>query len=140
MSIDKIVYNIVNQDNRITKNPLFVVERQVLDYGYSHDYSDYYHWIDSMEGDVVSCDLEIQKLEKLEAKYESTGDYYKYYYKKRWEFVTACFTEKGCEEYLNINGHNLGKTRIYVYGTHRNNEYHEIRNMLIERYHESNAK
>jgi hypothetical protein len=52
-------------------------------------------------------------------------------YIDRWEYVTACFTEKGCQDFIAIEGHNLGETRIYADNSYRNNEYREIRDFIL---------
>lgn len=46
------------------------------------------------------------------------------------EFVTACFTEEGANNYLKINGHNLRKPFIYVTSLYRNEEMIKIRELL----------
>ncbi|HEC3266866.1 TPA: ead/Ea22-like family protein, partial [Escherichia coli] len=46
------------------------------------------------------------------------------------EFVTCCFTEQGCKDYLAANGHNLRLPFIYVKSGFRNAEYIGIRNWL----------
>ncbi|EEU2698816.1 TPA: ead/Ea22-like family protein, partial [Escherichia coli O157] len=46
------------------------------------------------------------------------------------EFVTCCFTEQGCKDYLAVNGHNLRLPFIYVKSGFRNAEYIGIRNWL----------
>lgn len=48
-----------------------------------------------------------------------------------WEFVTACFTEKGCKDYLAVNGHNLTEPRIYAAGSYRNEEFRTVREYLL---------
>jgi hypothetical protein len=48
-----------------------------------------------------------------------------------WEFVTACFTEEGCKEYLRQDGHNLrGEVEIFVAGGYRNDEWEAVREHL----------
>jgi hypothetical protein len=54
----------------------------------------------------------------------------KIYIKENDEFVTACFTEEGANNYLKINGHNLKKPFIYVTSLYRNEEMITIRNLL----------
>lgn len=46
------------------------------------------------------------------------------------EFVTACFTEEGCRNYITKNRHNLNKPFIYASSLYRNDEMISIMNFL----------
>jgi hypothetical protein len=46
-------------------------------------------------------------------------------------FVTACFTRKGAEAYIEVNGHNLREPFIYVASLFRNREMIDVRKALI---------
>lgn len=60
-------------------------------------------------------------------------DLTKNYYKKEWVYVTACFTEKGCNEYINANKHrHAGKLRVFADQSFRNFEFQAIRNFLLQ--------
>jgi hypothetical protein len=48
----------------------------------------------------------------------------------KWEFVTACLTQKGCEDFIKADGHNYKRTRIYVASGYRNEEWQLIRDIL----------
>ena len=130
MSINEIGELIRTQDNRITDQPMFIVQQEELDYGYSSEYAEDYHWSNSDEQRVAGEEL-AELLDSAESIGEELSGWEKVYYKRRWEFVTACFTQKGCEDYLARNGRNLGKTRIYGYGSVRNNEYQAVRKYLM---------
>lgn len=122
--------NIVTQDNRITDAPLFAVERLRKDYGYDPKYADEYVWLDTENEHDEASELMAERLDALDKGYRTWKDWEKIYYKERWEFVMACFTEQGCKDYLERDGHNLGKTRIYAYGSYRNEEYRLVREYL----------
>jgi len=117
------------QDNRITDAPLFIVQEKVRDYGYDTRYTDNHIWLDD-EG----CEVSKAKAKKLEAKYDDTLEepdtFSRAGYKDRWEFVTACFTEQGCKDFLQRDGHNHGETRIYAAGSYRNEEYRTVWDFL----------
>lgn len=131
MELKDIGYLIKTQDNRITDSPIFIVERERTEWGYSHEYSDEYKWLHP-ENDYDEADEEeAERLDELDSQCEDTEGWQKVYYKKYWEFVTACFTEKGCQDYLELNGHNLGKTRIFAAGSYRNNEWRTVRDHLL---------
>jgi hypothetical protein len=106
--------NIRTQDNRITAHPVFVVQQKRRVWGVSSDYTDSFAYVDS-DGGVH---------QKAGRGRNRVG------YLDHWEFVTACFTEKGCQDYLRINGHNLKEPRIYVESAHRNAEWQLIRAAL----------
>lgn len=113
------------QDNRMTSHPVFVVEQQRQVWGVDTDYdNDGFEWLDD-EGLVIPSLA--RRLEKLSQKGGDTGKYRRLGYRNYWEFVTACFTEQGCNDYLAANGHNLNETRIYVYSGFRNREWIELR-------------
>lgn len=120
------------QDNRITDAPIFIVQREVREWGYDPYYAEEFKWV-HLEGDGHEADEEqAERLEGLDGNCEDTSPWAKVYYKDRWQFVTACFTEQGCKDYLRQNGHNLGKTRIYADGSYRNDEYRKVRKALME--------
>ena len=124
--------SIVTQDNRITDSPIFIVQKLIMDFGYDSDYADDYHWVETESGEhITASDHQSKKLDLLEDSGRDTGKWIKVFYKERWEFVTACFTEQGCKDYLKINGHNVGQTRIYADGSFRNQEFRNVRDYLI---------
>ncbi len=51
--------------------------------------------------------------------------------KGRWEFVTACLTENGAQDFINCNGHNLHSPRIYGWSGYRNREWINLRNYFL---------
>ncbi|WP_419792592.1 hypothetical protein ACN09C_14820 [Serratia fonticola] len=116
------------QDNRCTDQPMFIVFEKVE--VVSHE--DYDHdricWI----YDGVDCDERTSKrLEALHQGGRDCGEYQRVAVKDIGKFVTACFTEQGCKEYLAANGHNLRLPFICAAGSFRNSEYQSIRNALI---------
>ncbi len=130
--LDELGALINTQNNRITSHPIFVIERRVRDYGYEADYVSDYAWIDYVNDDVA----DEGQHENLDAVFKEDGNvdgWVRAYYKDRWEFVTCCFTEDGCKDYLRINGHNVGESRIYVYSGWRNHEWQRIRMFLMDR-------
>ncbi len=120
------------QDNRITSHPVFVIEKKVRDFGYDADFASDYVWVD-YGNDCNEADGEQHR--NLDRIFSETGRsldlWERCYYNIRWEFVTCCFTEQGCRDYLNINGHNVGESRIYVYSGWRNHEWQQVRAALM---------
>jgi len=132
MELEEIGTLIYTQDNRITDQPMFVVEKSVMiitdpDYGYEAK-----EWVNTESGYYQKANAtQARRLDALNDGCRDTGDWKKFYLKEVWEFVTCCFTEQGCNEYLTANGHNIGKTRIYAHGSYRNREFQTIRNYLM---------
>lgn len=120
------------QDNRATDAPMFVVQQKrtyVTKDGY-HD--ERYEWRETKSGDYSEADP--VHAVKLEAAYRRNGEapkgWQRFAVHDVWEFVTACFTEQGCKDYLAKDGHNLKEPRIYADGSYRNNEFRAVRDWL----------
>ncbi|HCE4066723.1 ead/Ea22-like family protein [Klebsiella pneumoniae] len=115
------------QDNRITDQPMFVVFRKREIIGSDEHSPSRICWV--WDGEEVS-ELRAKRLEALYQDGRDTRGYDRYAMQEVDEFVTACFTEHGCKEYLRQNGHNLRLPYIYACGSFRNNEYQLVRNWL----------
>lgn len=122
---------IATQDNRITDQPIFIVQQKVE---YPAD-ADYEHgcriaWID--DGGEEADDETAEVLEQHHAAHGGEPDgWNRVFLASRWEFVTACFTEQGCKDYIAANGHNLREPRIYADVSYRNAEFRRVRDFLI---------
>jgi hypothetical protein len=122
--------NLLTQDNRCTDQPLFIVEQKRLIVGIDPEYANKIGWFDS---DGMATPEEHEFLEKQYKKSRREPDgWTRTGYSEEWQFVTACFTEQGCKDYIRIDGHNLKDPRIYADGSYRNNEYRTVRNFLMK--------
>ncbi len=125
---------ILTQDNRITDAPIFIVQQKVRDWGIHENYSDDVAWIDQYGEELSDA-----RSTRLEALYDNGREYRRgksipysrIGFRDRWEFVTACFTERGCEDYIKANGHNLDSARIYAESSYRNREFRAVRDYLL---------
>ncbi|HAW3494334.1 TPA: ead/Ea22-like family protein [Escherichia coli] len=121
--------NIRTQDNRITSDPMFCVYQKreiVVDADYDHDRI---VWVDE-DGNEANK-RHSRRLELLHENFrEPPEKWRRVAVKDIDEFVTCCFTEQGCKDYLAVNGHNLRLPFIYVNSGFRNAEYIGIRNWL----------
>lgn len=119
--------NIRTQDNRITSDPMFCVYQKreiVVDADYDHDRI---VWVDE-DGNEANK-RQSRRLELLHENFrEPPEKWRRVAVKDIDEFVTCCFTEQGCKDYLAVNGHNLRLPFIYVKSGFRNAEYIGIRN------------
>src|SRR5690606_28441348 len=116
------------QDNRVTDQHIFVVfqkQEVIADEDYDHDRI---CWVSD------GCEVDDDEAEALESKFHETlvvpDDYQRLAVKEVDQFVTACFTEQGCKDYLKRNGHNLRQPVIYATGSFRNEEFQMVRNWL----------
>lgn len=121
---------IATQDNRITDAPIFIVQQKQKYYGVEDGYTDLYDWC-HRDGEGTADGVLAKRLDEKERAEKSTGRWHKVGYIEVWEFVTACFTEQGCIDYLRRNGHNLRETRIYAEGSFRNEEFRAVREFLV---------
>lgn len=143
-TLAEIGRQIATQDNRFTDQPMFVVFQKseiVVAEGYGHDRI---VWVDE-EGSEADSETE-QQLEwmredhdglhlmedEIELGDEERSEWRRLAVKEIDEFVTACFTEQGCKDFLAIQGHNLKRPFIYAAGSFRNREYQQLRSLMIE--------
>ena len=120
-----IAGQLLGQDNRCTAEPMFCLQIKVRDVGYDPQYADGQTvWIDMTSGDFNEVEPDSEGAEEFG-------------YKDRWETVMVAFTEKGLEDYMRQDGHNVkrqahnGETRIYVQSFGRCNEMVRIRHWLM---------
>ncbi|MGO4743049.1 hypothetical protein ACGS9J_06420 [Serratia quinivorans] len=122
------------QNNRITDQPFFAVmtKREIIG-SEDHD-CDRICWIENQSGDYVEAtETQYRRLEAIyQAKYEVRDGWYRHAMKEIDVFVTGCFTEQGCKDYINKNGHNLNKPFIYAFGSYRNDEYQTVRKFIMQ--------
>jgi hypothetical protein len=133
LNIKKLIKNLREQDNRITFNPQFMVQRKERTYGFDSNCSDNYIWLD--RGDEVCDEDLIAELNRKDSDYEDIDSrYYKCYYRDDWINVQPFFTEVAANEYISCNGHNLGgreNCQIYVESGYRNTEWEMIRDYFL---------
>lgn len=126
-SLPAIGKRVRTQDNRITANPIFVVQQRKRYYGI--DNADQIAWMDDDWNQVDDT-----RVAELEEAFEFAGECPKGFtrvgYQDRWEYVMPFFTEAAAQRYLEENAHNLKEPRIYVESGYRNREWEAIRKFL----------
>lgn len=115
LTLVDIAERLRTQDNRSTSQPMFCVQELKREWGIDSGYTETFGWVDD-EGNQLPG--------------EEPGAH-KVGYRDRWETVMVAFTEVGCKEYLALDGHNLGETRIYVESFNRCPEMILIRELLM---------
>lgn len=129
--METIGKRLLTQNNRITQDPIFLVQEKKREWGVDPGYTDLFTWIHDEDCDQVSP----QKMRALEKKFDETGDdnpkgYRRVGYTERWEYVQACFTEAAAQLYIDENRHNLHEPRIYAASGYRNKEWIAVRAYL----------
>jgi hypothetical protein len=137
-TIADIAAALATQDAECTANPQFVVQKHERIWGIDSGYTEDFAWVDYENDTAVADEKTTKKLEalhdesyedkiELADKFSDKTKWSRVGYRDQWTFVTACLTRAGCDEYLRLNGHNLGKTRIVVEGETRNKEWETLR-------------
>jgi hypothetical protein len=126
----ELIKNLREQDNRITANPIFMVQSLNRNYGYDDGYGSGHIWLD--RGDEIYDEDLIKELDRKDEEYEEIDSrYYKCYYRDEWINKQPFFTEAAAKEYIRVNGHNLCEPRIYVESGWRNDEWNFIREYFL---------
>lgn len=118
------------QDNRITAEPIFIVQQKRRICGVEDDYADGHMWYDPLRCESYDDDEKAERDAERESEDLPPVQWQRGGYVDTWEFVTACFTEQGCKDYIAADGHNLREPRIYAAGSYRNNEWRAVRKYL----------
>jgi hypothetical protein len=130
LTLKQIAESIRTQDNRCTEHPMFCVQIKRREVGYDANYASGKCWHDSANGETIYDDDKDFKGEP------ECGEWDEFGYVDRWETVMVAFTDDGCKQYLELNGHNdrrvahNGEVRIYVESFHRCPEMILIREYL----------
>jgi hypothetical protein len=120
-TIRALVEEMRTQDNASTKHPLFIVQQKRRTYGAI---------VQQIREDVHTAH-EVVHLEDDEIDPEELG-YERLAYVEHWDFVTAHFTRKAAQRYIDENRHNLSDPRIYVSSQYRCREWIETIGALSE--------
>ena len=114
------------QDNRATRDPIFLVRGCRRVFGMDSGYAEHSIWMDASDWTEVP---------EPEDTYNPPNGVVQVFYTQVWEVLKVAFTEEGCREHLRINGHNYRsvyeKVEIYADGLWRMPEMIAIRNFLM---------
>lgn len=131
--LKKIAKRMKSQDNRITVDPIFLVQQRHRIYGILT--SDLTVWLyegdEVAQDDVELCDF-LAERDLDGAEEEKAGLLEEVGYKDTYEFVQPFFSQKAADAYIESNLHNLIEPRVYVDSAYRNNEWQAVREVLLE--------
>jgi hypothetical protein len=139
----EIAENIKNSDPRLTADPFYFVQTLNREYGVDCDYGyDGYIWVDDcgqtseFNHDEYTHDEDCKAENWEDCECECSENITQVFYRDRWENYMPFLSEKGAQEYININGHNLDPEgippRIYGECLYRNHEMLDIKSALLE--------
>lgn len=126
MTLQEISSQLKTQDNRCTAEPIFYVQGRRRIYGMDTQWTDNTVWIDTYDGaEEVPAPEDGQETDTI----VQTG------YIDVWETLSVAFTEDGCKEHLELNGHNYRhyeEVRIYADTLRRCPEMIAIRKHIMD--------
>lgn len=140
---------LTTQDERITANPIFMVQHKVKVGPLPAGYGDHSEFVDlraderqvwATRDEAVAaiferegfergdhCEYEIDEILELQGVVE-------FGYRYEWHHVQPFLTEKAAKAHIECNGHNLGgraNCRVYVEGGFRNPEWEMMREAVV---------
>jgi hypothetical protein len=132
-TIERLEHELRTQDNRITADPIFMVQEEKRLCGF----------------DIVQCDAPVvwqcddyqvteesdpEEFKRLEAHYDEhckePADWTRTGYLDRWENIQPFLTEQAADEYIRRYAHRHGKLRTYVESGYRNPEWQLLRELF----------
>lgn len=138
MTGEEIGQRLRTQDNRITSDPIFIVQQLHRQVGMDPSYCSSTLWYSSDDQEeaspektraikeaMASTELSWSEKDAVAEGYTEVG------YVDTWEYVTACFTDAAAQEYIEANAHNLKQPRVYVASGYRNQEWIAVRKLLM---------
>ena len=126
----EIANRLKTQGNRMTSNPMFCVQIKVRVVGMDTAYSVGKCWHDYASQETLYDD-------DPEWKNHDGDEWNEFGYVDRWETVMVAFTGEGCNQFMELDGHNVkrrafrGEVRIYVESFNRCPEMIAIREYLL---------
>lgn len=137
LSIGKLLQADLQKNNHFTKDPMFCLQKLHRETGYDITYADNQCWWNAELSEVIYDDDTTERKEDLEFKEDNDAWEGPYGYKDQWQTVMISLTQKGINDYMERDGHNVrrsafrGQTRTYVESFHRCEEMINVRNSLI---------
>jgi hypothetical protein len=135
--LKRLKHSLETDDNRCTANPVWVVQQQEIEEDIT-TCADCDFWRDEDYNRLPDEATEVLDSAYWAgddtAAYDGTAYYISACYRisttENWVPVQTLLTEAGAEDYINLNGHNLKKPRIYVDSAWRNDEIANLRRLL----------
>lgn len=126
----RVAHELRTQDNEITSDPIFVVERRERFIGVDPDYTENLIWVNSASEEEVTEESDRKRFHELEigCGLEEYSDWCRTGYIDRWVFVQPFLTREAAEAFRKAEAHNLTpETRVFVASGCRNPEWRALR-------------
>lgn len=138
LCLARLAEQLRTQDNAITSDPIFVVQRLHREVGWDPDYTEHICWIDGANEDYVYPDVDPERHKRLEAAYlgeidwpedeaQPEDEWTRTGFMWKWEFVQPFMTREAAEAFRAAQAHNIGESRVYVESGYRNPEWRLLR-------------
>lgn len=121
-----------NNDNRMTKDPYLLLLREKREVVVDKDYGGKPCWVEHVTGECISKETKEELVKELRGYYEddnwepSSRDVSKIYVDKYEYTVNVFLTDKGYQEHMEVNGHNIPDHDTYGIHAFRNKEIESI--------------
>jgi hypothetical protein len=119
---------VARQDNRCTASPYFIALRKLRKYPVPEEYSHDGSWF--VDKHAQSWDTKEELLENDPNHKES--EITEIFYKEHPEVENVFFTDRGFNEHMRLNRHNIGKHDNFLYHAFRNPEFDGLFKALAE--------
>ena len=131
--MEEIGERIRTQDERLTRDAIFLVQEKVRVYGIDTAFDPLIAWL--YEDECV--EVPEPRAGVLERKYARTGKvsegYRRVGYQEEWRYVMCFFTEAAADRFIAENNHrHTGPLQTYVDSAYRNHEWIAIRKHLTD--------
>lgn len=134
LSLSGIAKELNTQDNRITQDPLFVVQEKVRTWGMDENYADDYEFIKKNSEGEVAEGKEREKLLLAHWDAECLKEWDKVHYKDEWQSLahTASFCAQSVQDYVDHKAYrHTDELRTYAESANANPEFKFLRRLLM---------
>lgn len=131
LTIDQLAERVIHNDNRCTAQPYLLLLQEKRTYAAHPEYGTDTEqvWVETVYGNYKRFTSESEMIEWFK-EYEgdpefepAEGIHYETYREGYyWETTNVFFTDKGYQDHLELNAHNLGEHRTYGIHAFRNPE------------------
>jgi len=141
--IKELIENLKTQDNYITSDPIYTVQKLKKIYGLDLDYGEYYDWINN-ENDFYVADSKLKAeldrayiLNRSSFTYDDeiiiVNGWEKSFFYAEWETIETFLTEKSAKDYIELHKHRYpdSELKMFVASGYRNPEMRAIREYFL---------
>lgn len=136
---EELQKRISENDNRSTARPYLLLLNKKHKISADEDFSDEFEYVEHVTGDYLSFNTFEEAYSYLRNDYYfdddfvlKDGDIKKWYYQEVQETVNVFLTDKGYQEHMTVNHHNIGEHDTYGIHAFRNKEIASMFNAIDE--------